>query len=235
MAFSGDKNESEGIKRWSKVQNSFSEDLSKNSKDHILGKNTSKIYGTDPRLLLFKFARFKFVAKMFSGFDSVCEIGCGEAFAMPIVKQEVKNYHGLDFWQPFIDSCNNRFDIPNTSFEKIDILDGPLKEKYDGIFSMDVLEHIENKYTDKFIENITRSLKENGVCIIGMPSIESQEYASPGSKLGHVNCMSKEDLNNYCSKFFRNVFMFGMNDEVLHTGYSRMNQYIIALCSIPDL
>ena len=31
-------------------------------------------------------------------------------------------------------------------------------------------------------------------------------------------------------KFFRNVFMFSMNDEVLHTGFEKMSNYIFALC-----
>jgi hypothetical protein len=33
--------------------------------------------------------------------------------------------------------------------------------------------------------------------------------------------------------YFRNVFLFGMNDEVLHTGYYDMCHYLWALCSSP--
>lgn len=29
---------------------------------------------------------------------------------------------------------------------------------------------------------------------------------------------------------FHNVFMFSMNDEVVHTGYGKMSHYNIALC-----
>jgi hypothetical protein len=31
-------------------------------------------------------------------------------------------------------------------------------------------------------------------------------------------------------RFFKNVFMFSMNDEVVHTGYSKMSHYNFALC-----
>jgi hypothetical protein len=31
-------------------------------------------------------------------------------------------------------------------------------------------------------------------------------------------------------RFFHNVFMFSMNDEVVHTGYHKMAHYLFALC-----
>ena len=63
-----------------------------------------------------------------------------------------------------------------------------------------------------------------------MPSLESQEYASPQSKAGHVNCKSGNDLKKTLEKHFKNVFVFSMNDEVIHTGYYPMAHYLLALC-----
>jgi hypothetical protein len=73
-------------------------------------------------------------------------------------------------------------------------------------------------------------LNAKGIFIVGMPSLESQKYASAASKEGHINCKSGDDLRDLCRKYYRQVFMFGMNDEVLHTGYFPMCQYLIALC-----
>ena len=67
--------------------------------------------------------------------------------------------------------------------------------------------------------------------IIGMPSIESQVYASPGSKLGHVNCKSGPELKLLMEKYFQAVFLFSMNDEVVHTGFHKMAHYILAVCA----
>jgi len=36
-------------------------------------------------------------------------------------------------------------------------------------------------------------------------------------------------LNALLAKFFKRVFMFGMNDEVLHTGYAPMCHYIFGM------
>ena len=103
-------------------------------------------------------------------------------------------------------------------------------KKYDCIYSLDVIEHIEKKICDRFIKNIKNSLKNNGTLIIGQPSLSSQKYASKYSKKLHVNCFDKNELENYLKKFFNNVFTFGMNDEVVHTGYDKMCHYVFAIC-----
>ena len=79
------------------------------------------------------------------------------------------------------------------------------------------------------------SLQDNGSAIIGMPSLESQEYASPSSRAGHVNCKSGEKFRALLLQYFDNVFLFSMNDEVVHTGFSKMAHYILALCVTPSV
>jgi len=66
-----------------------------------------------------------------------------------------------------------------------------------------------------------------------MPSLESQRYASPQSKAGHVNCKSGPDLKKTMEEYFHSVFLFSMNDEVVHTGFYPMAQYLLALCAHP--
>jgi predicted SAM-dependent methyltransferase len=101
---------------------------------------------------------------------------------------------------------------------------------FDAAYALDVLEHIEAADEDRFLANIVRSLVAPGVLIIGMPSLESQPYASEASKAGHVNCKSAPDLRALMHRYFHDVFMFSMNDEVIHTGYHKLAHYLLALC-----
>ena len=48
-------------------------------------------------------------------------------------------------------------------------------------------------------------MKSDGVCIIGMPSVQSQIYASEIIKLGHINCKTGEYLKIFLQKFFEKV------------------------------
>jgi len=65
---------------------------------------------------------------------------------------------------------------------------------------------------------------------LGIPSIESQTYASPASKEGHINCKTGKDLKLFLEKYFHNVFSFSMNDEVVHTGFEKMAHYLFVIC-----
>jgi hypothetical protein len=45
-----------------------------------------------------------------------------------------------------------------------------------------------------------------------------------------VNCKTAKDLRQLMQKFFHNVFIFSMNDEVVHTGFHPMAHYLFAVC-----
>jgi 2-polyprenyl-3-methyl-5-hydroxy-6-metoxy-1,4-benzoquinol methylase len=197
-----------------------------------IGLMKSLEWHEDPKRLVFTLSRYKFVAKMLSGKNRVAEIGCGDGFCARIVKQEVGQLTITDYDSYFIkrfeDIASEEWPI---SAVEHNILEGPLEQKFDAIYSLDVMEHIHSENEHVFIKNIIDSVKNSGVVIIGMPSLESQMYASPGSKAGHVNCKSGKNLKSLMESFFHNVFLFSMNDEVVHTGFEKMAHYIIVVCT----
>jgi 2-polyprenyl-3-methyl-5-hydroxy-6-metoxy-1,4-benzoquinol methylase len=197
-----------------------------------IGLMNSAVWHEDPKRLVFTLSRYKFVAKILSGKNRVAEIGCGDGFGARIVKQEVGQLTITDYDSYFIkrfeDIASEEWPI---SAVKHNILEGPLEQKFDAIYSLDVMEHIHSENEHVFIKNIIDSVKNSGVVIIGMPSLESQMYASPGSKEGHVNCKSGKNLKSLMEIFFHNVFLFSMNDEVVHTGFEKMAHYLIVVCT----
>ena len=106
-----------------------------------------------------------------------------------------------------------------------------MPQRFDAAYSLDVLEHIPAADEGRFVENTLGSLTDDGVVIVGTPSLESQAYASPQSKEGHVNCKSGKALRELMLRYCENVFVFSMNDEVVHTGYFPMAHYLFAVCS----
>lgn len=198
----------------------------------VLGVMNNQVWHDDPRRLVFTLSRYKFVAKMLSGKRNALEVGCGDAFASRIVRQEVKSLTVIDFDPIFIDDIKDRLD-PAWPMDCAvhDMLAGPFAGSFEAIYSLDVLEHIAQETEDLFICNTLQSLAPNGVAIIGMPSLESQIHASPQSKEGHVNCKSGVDFKRLMENYFHNVFMFSMNDEVVHTGYFPMAHYLLAVCT----
>lgn len=199
-----------------------------------LGLMASHTWQIDPRRLLFVLSRYKFVSKMFTGLGKVLEVGCADAVGTRVVQQEVASITAIDFDPVFVADVKDRMDAEWT-FECIehDMLAGPVVGGFDGAYSLDVIEHIPSEHEERFVGNIVSSLNENGILIIGTPSLESQQYASPASKAGHINCKSHSTLKALLAPHFRQVFIFSMNDEVVHTGFSPMAHYLFALCCTP--
>ena len=102
-----------------------------------------------------------------------------------------------------------------------------------AIVSLDVIEHVDKSDEEAFFKTIITNLEDHGVCIIGTPNENSSQHASESSKKGHVNLFTAERLYNALSQYFHNVFLFGMNDEVVHTGFYPMCHYLLAIgCGI---
>jgi cyclopropane fatty-acyl-phospholipid synthase-like methyltransferase len=196
-----------------------------------MGLHASWAYYDDPRRLTFTFARYKFAAKMLAGAKRALEIGCADGFASRIVRQVVDELVCVDFDPEFIvsaqETASPRWPI---EFRLHDVLAAPIEGEFDALLSLDVLEHIRPEDERRFLTNALAPLTRSGAAVIGMPSLNSQAYASALSREGHVNCKHQQDFKNLMSRFFDHVFMFSMNDEVVHTGHPAMSHYHLALC-----
>lgn len=205
--------------------------------NEVLGSMATNRWRSDSKLLGVTLSRYKFVSKMFAGFDSVLEIGAADGWYSRVVLNEVIKLTLSDFDQIWLDDFESQVVYTSRGTEYLihDFVKSTLNKFFDGIYALDVLEHIQPKNQRKFLSNICSSLLPHGVAIFGMPSTESQVYASEGSKAGHVNCQSGNELKKNLSEFFNNVFIFSMSDEVVHTGFMPMAHYLLALCVNPKV
>ena len=69
-----------------------------------LGRYTTQAYYDDPACLSFITSRYKFVAKMLSGLNTVLEIGCGDGFGGAIVAQRVERLICADINKPLLEN-----------------------------------------------------------------------------------------------------------------------------------
>lgn len=200
------------------------------------GLMANESWNQDPKRTLFTLARYKFISRMLAGRKKILEVGCADAFGTRIVQQSVGQVTAVDFDPLFISDVNERMN-PHWPLEAFvhDVLKGPIPGRYDAAFAMDVLEHIRPEDETAFVGNVLKSMNRDAVVIFGMPSLESQAHASPQSRAGHVNCKNGDEFKRFMETFFHTVFVFSMNDEVVHTGFYKMAHYLIAVgCHIRD-
>jgi cyclopropane fatty-acyl-phospholipid synthase-like methyltransferase len=184
----------------------------------------------DPKRLVFFLSRYKFVAKMLAGSEHVLEVGCGDGFGTRIVVQAVKRVTAVDFDPEFVASAKEIMSErwPFTCAAH-DILEGPVSGEFDAVFALDLLEHIAPEQEQRFLTNMIAPLLPHGTAILGSPSLQSQAYASAHSRAGHVNSKDQGDLQRMMQRYFHTVFVFSMNDEVVHTGFHGLSHYNFCL------
>jgi len=197
-----------------------------------IGSATGQSYVHDPKHIVFVAARYKFVSKMLVGCGTAIEVGCCDAFGAPIVAQNVTRLICTDIDEEILKENPSRHEtVKNIVFHYHDFRERPYPELADALYHVDVLEHIFPSEEDDFLSNTCASLNPQGVMLIGTPNITAEQYASPHSRTGHVNLKDHQNLRALCERYFYNVFLFGMNDEILHTGFFPMAHYLWALCA----
>lgn len=195
-----------------------------------LGPWTSYSLINDPKHMCFVLSRYKFCAKLLEGKHSVLEIGSGDGFGLPIMAQAVGHLYAADWDSRLVEGNAQRLNhLTNVTYLHIDLNALAPDIKVDAAFAIDVIEHVDPANEASFMENILRCLNDDGVLIVGTPNITADQYATERSRIQHINLKSMGSLRALVEQYFTNVFMFGMNDEVIHTGYHAMCHYIWAL------
>jgi 2-polyprenyl-3-methyl-5-hydroxy-6-metoxy-1,4-benzoquinol methylase len=196
-----------------------------------LGPWSSYSLLNDPKHLCFTLSRYKFCAKMLEGRKTCLEVGPGDGIGLPLIAQSVGNVYAVD-WDGRLIAGNKRRleEITNIEHMCYDLNkeDIPLAN-IDAAISIDVIEHIDPDNEDNFMRSILKTLHPDAILITGTPNISAAKYASARSNAQHINLHSHQSLREMTARYCTHVFMFGQNDDVIHTGFGPMAHYIWSL------
>ena len=185
--------------------------------------------------MIFTLSSYKFVSKllMYRKNLTICELGCNEAWGALMLQQntDMEKYLGIDLDTDAIAYNKRVFRSDKFDFLEANFFEMKINERFDAVISLDVIEHINPEMEHDYCQVIVKHLNTDGVAVVGTPNITMSPYASKESKIGHINLYDQKRLANLMQNYFENVFIFGMNDEVVHTGFAPMSCYIFAVCT----
>ena len=181
-----------------------------------------------PGQILHILSYYKFAAKLIGAQARVLDIGCGEGLGSWVLAKECGYAHGLDLDQELIETARRNWSDDAIQFSCANFLEG-LADQYSAVVSFDVIEHIRPDHAAAFIDLMADCLSDHGIAVVGTPNETTRKYASKVTNIGHVNMYTAERLEAEMKQRFTQVFMFGANDEVVHTGFAPMCHYLLAL------
>lgn len=185
--------------------------------------------------MLFILARYKFGMKMMQNRPgmNIIDLGCNDGIGDLMLRQNIdaQSIIGVDFDSDAIKWAKENLEDDILHFEEADFMGRIFTPGgVDAVISMDVIEHISKEKETIFRDTVYDNLNDHGFAVIGTPNVTIFPYANPINKKAHVNNFDQKRLYELFASKFRNVFIFGMNDETINTGFYPFSCYIVALC-----
>ena len=149
--------------------------------------------------------RYEFAARFCKGMvvlDAASGVGYGSGYLADIAKEVI----GLDISAEAITYAKEHYQKENTRFEVMDVCSLNFPDRYfDLVCSFETLEHLNEPL--KFLAQIKRVLKEDGILIISTPNVK-RTVSNPDNPY-HKMEFSRKDFNNILRKHFSRVEIFG--------------------------
>ncbi|GDY18982.1 hypothetical protein LBMAG56_03270 [Verrucomicrobiota bacterium] len=189
----------------------------------------ASFFKNDLLRLLIRLARYKFVARLVKKTDRVLEVGSGSGVGCTFLAQHCAHATGIDVKTTEVEEARSINRRENVAFVCGDLFKQPAERIYDVVLALDVIEHMPVEQGDKLLAAMTARLKPDGMLVIGTPSLYSYPYQSALSQASHVKCYDQQELVSLIERHVGRALPFSMNDEVVHTGYSKMAWYYFVL------
>jgi SAM-dependent methyltransferase len=190
-------------------------------------RRSSWFWTTGPRALSYA-SYYKFAAKMIGKEKRVLDIGCGDGFGTWILAKECGFAKGVDRKGDNIGIANKNWKTHIIEFERADFL-RLLPNAWDAVVSFDFKGSIPFEDSQSFFCGIKRNLAHDGIAIVGMPGLGIRKRASKVSTARHTSLCTIGRLKMEMLRYFKHVFMFSANNEVIQAGVSNLAGYLIAV------
>lgn len=154
------------------------------------------------------FQRYQF-AKNFVADKVVLDAACGEGYGSNLLAKTAKKVYGLDLDEKTVRAAQNKYGNERLNYVAGSIAELPFAENtFDVIVSYETIEHVNGELQEKFLEEIERVLKPDGLLIMSTPNKAVYTDLVKGENKFHIKEFYVEEYRNFLAKKFKNIEQF---------------------------
>ena len=187
--------------------------------------------------------RYEFVSTLIKG-KKVLDAACGTGYGSAILSKYAQEVCGIDISIDAVKYASDNYNKENLNFKVADIENLPFEDNYfDVVVSFETIEHVNAEKQKKFLSEIKRVLKEDGILVISTPNCEV--YDKRGENKFHVSEFSFVGFESFLKSKFEKVKILSQKFEVgniiavngISKAISKNNMnpetsdYMIAICT----
>jgi ubiquinone/menaquinone biosynthesis C-methylase UbiE len=166
-------------------------------------------------------------ASTFAHGKIVLDIGCGTGYGVNELSAVAYFIIGIDIWREGIIYCHSRYDN-RASFIRASALSLPFRENvFNLVTSFQVIEHIDAKMVDLYLEEVKRVLKDDGTFIVSTPNrkLRLLPFQKPWNP-EHRKEYDARELRRMLERVFPEVRMLGLSAKKVAylVEYNRVRQ-----------
>lgn len=191
--------------------------------------------------------RYKAVSSCLKN-EIVLDAACGSGYGSNILSESLSSVYGVDISEEAINYAKQKYGYKdNLQFLQSSVEKLPFNDNFfDKAVSFETIEHVDEKIQKKFLKEIVRVLKDDGIFIISTPDRLNYSEKNNYNNEFHVKEFYAEEFFNFLRSFFSNVVFYYQKDEVANFIYNvdskslELNQsiglnveakYLVAVCS----
>jgi SAM-dependent methyltransferase len=163
---------------------------------------------TDPILALEHYHRYCFASRLVQN-KIVLDMACGEGYGSAFLSKYADAVVGIDGDSAAVDHAQKKYSsIPNLRFETGRCEDSPADSHgFDMVVAFELLEHLDLGDQARFLENVRRVLKQDGMFIVSSPDRNEYAEAHQSRNEFHKHEMTLPELRQFLGGYFPHVHL----------------------------
>jgi GT2 family glycosyltransferase/2-polyprenyl-3-methyl-5-hydroxy-6-metoxy-1,4-benzoquinol methylase len=175
----------------------------------------------DRELAIEHLQRYNTILPLVSGKD-VLDIASGEGYGSNILASKAASVTGVDINEELVAHATATYGKTNLNFKAGNVVSIPLENaSVDIVVSFETLEHVNEQEQQKFLQEITRVLKKDGVLIISTPNKTNYSDRFHHSNEFHVNELEEAEFVSLLKQNFQQVQLFNQGQEIVSLVYNK--------------